>query len=101
MKARQEGTLLSTQMIRSGDSSRGYFTRSNCRWKEGMRADHRFWGQSLNVRFGSKADIRPKKRDVRFTPKSGHQEALLGCPLCAISRRFAYLDGRSSTHPSA
>src|SRR5262249_28879896 len=23
--------------------------------------------------------------DVRFTPKSGHQEALLGCPLCAKS----------------
>src|SRR5262249_44065927 len=27
---------------------------------------------STDVRFGSKADIRPKKRDVRFTPKSGH-----------------------------
>jgi hypothetical protein len=26
-----------------------------------------------NVRFGSKADIRPKKRDVRFTPESGHR----------------------------
>ena len=34
-------------MIRSGDSSRGYFTRSNCRWKEGMHADHRFWGLVL------------------------------------------------------
>jgi len=27
-----------------------------------------------DVRFGSKADIRRKKRDVRFTPKSGHQK---------------------------
>jgi len=25
-----------------------------------------------NVCFGSKADIRPKELDVRFTPKSGH-----------------------------
>ena len=25
-----------------------------------------------NVRFGSKADILPKERDVRFTPESGH-----------------------------
>jgi hypothetical protein len=31
-----------------------------------------FGGQSLNVRFGSKADIASIKRDVRFTPKSGH-----------------------------
>jgi hypothetical protein len=27
---------------------------------------------SANVRFGSKADIASIKRDVRFTPKSGH-----------------------------
>ena len=27
---------------------------------------------SADLRFGSKADIRLKKRDVRFTPKSGH-----------------------------
>ena len=27
---------------------------------------------AANVRFGSKADISPCPRDVRFTPKSGH-----------------------------
>jgi len=27
--------------------------------------------------------------DVCFTPESGHQEALLGCPLCANKRRTA------------
>src|SRR5215469_7732373 len=32
-------------------------------------------GPAHHVRFGSKADIRPKKRDVRFTPKSGHQQS--------------------------
>src|SRR5262249_18214833 len=36
-----------------------------------------------DVRFGSKADVRPKKRDVCFTPKNGHQLSTLGCPLCA------------------
>jgi len=38
------------------------------------------------VRFGSKADINAALIDVRFTPKSGHCETLLGCPLCAKSR---------------
>jgi hypothetical protein len=27
------------------------------------------------------------KRDVRFTPKSGHCRTTAGCPLCAKSRR--------------
>ena len=27
----------------------------------------------LDVRFGSKADIKARLRDVRFTPKSGHR----------------------------
>jgi hypothetical protein len=36
-----------------------------------------------HVRFGSKADIALAKSDVRFTPKSGHRETLLECPLCA------------------
>jgi hypothetical protein len=39
----------------------------------------------INVRFGSKADMRLLNYDVRFTPKSGHRQARLGCPLCAIS----------------
>jgi len=29
-------------------------------------------GVAADVRSGSKADIRPKELDVRFTPKSGH-----------------------------
>ena len=38
-----------------------------------------------NVRFGSKADISACVSDVRFTPKSGHSQRRLRCPLCAKS----------------
>ena len=38
-----------------------------------------------DVRFGSKADVTLLNFDVRFTPKSGHCRARLGCPLCAKS----------------
>src|ERR1700746_1166892 len=38
------------------------------------------------VSIGSKTDIRLKKRDVRFTPESGHQLRARGCPLSANSR---------------
>src|SRR6516164_1022114 len=38
-----------------------------------------------NVRFGSKADIGEGASDVRFTPKSGHWNAVVECPLCAIT----------------
>ena len=40
----------------------------------------------LDVRFGSITDIEARRADVRFTPKSGHCRATLGCPLCAKSR---------------
>ena len=67
-------------MIRSGDSSRGYFTRSNCRWKEGMHADQRFWGQSLNVRFAPKADIlRRSKMPVVHQAKISGEGGILMC----------------------
>ena len=39
--------------------------------------------------FGSIADIGTRPRHVRFTPKSGHSVAHLGCPLCAKSRHTA------------
>ena len=42
-------------------------------------------GQSLNVRFGSKADIGGGAADVRFTPESGHWNSVCECPLCANS----------------
>jgi hypothetical protein len=38
-----------------------------------------------NVRFGSLADIVPCRRDVRFTPESGHWLIASECPLCANS----------------
>jgi hypothetical protein len=38
-----------------------------------------------DFRFGSKADIPQRNRDVRFTPESGHQLSALGCPLSARS----------------
>jgi hypothetical protein len=39
--------------------------------------------ESVDVRLGSKADVTLWDRDVRFTPKSGHWRASVGCPLCA------------------
>jgi hypothetical protein len=37
------------------------------------------WGENVDVRFGSKADIFGDLRDVRFSPESGH-------PACALIR---------------
>src|SRR5215469_3443670 len=45
-------------------------------------------GSTADVRFGSKAEIAARPRNVRFTPKSGHQLSALGCLLCAKSRRL-------------
>jgi hypothetical protein len=42
-----------------------------------------------DVRFGSKADIGLPAIDIRYTPKSGHRETLLGCLLCANKRYLA------------
>jgi hypothetical protein len=33
-----------------------------------------------------RTDIEAHSLDVRFTPKSGHGRAALGCPLCASKR---------------
>src|SRR5215475_2983402 len=35
----------------------------------------------VSIRFGSKADIRAAKSDVRFTPESGHVRCSSQCPL--------------------
>src|SRR6516165_2917607 len=40
---------------------------------------------TADVRFGSKADIGVRPRDVRFTLKSGHRNSVVECPLCAKS----------------
>ena len=44
-----------------------------------------FW--ATHVRFGSKANISASLSYVRFAPESGHRDKLVGCRLCAISRR--------------
>jgi hypothetical protein len=51
---------------------------------QGQFAQHQ--ALAANVRFGSTADIEAPSPDVRFTRKSGHCRATVGCPLCAISR---------------
>src|SRR5215831_15131548 len=51
----------------------------------------RLEGPSPDVRFGSKADIDGYQRNVRFTPKSGHQLSAPGCPLSAKSGHQAEL----------
>jgi hypothetical protein len=40
---------------------------------------------AAHVRFGSKADIAVRPRNVCFTPESRHSSAQLPCPLCAKS----------------
>jgi len=42
-------------------------------------------GNGGHVRFGSKADILERLRDVSFTPESGHCRATVGCLFCAKS----------------
>jgi hypothetical protein len=42
--------------------------------------------QRHNIRASSTALYSSVKRDVCFTPKSGHCRATVGCPLCANSR---------------
>jgi hypothetical protein len=46
--------------------------------------------KTVDVRFGSKADIDERLTDVRFAPESRHCWATVGCPLCANSRHRAY-----------
>jgi hypothetical protein len=43
--------------------------------------------RAADVRFGSKADMTGRIRNVRFTPKSGHRRATVGCPLSANKHR--------------
>ena len=44
--------------------------------------------RSVDVRFGSLADIGQPIRDVRFTPESGHVQRRNRCLLCAISGHY-------------
>ena len=46
-----------------------------------------------NVRFGSEADIGVRPRNVYFTPKSGHWNSVVECPLCAKSGHSALRQG--------
>src|SRR5262245_60832164 len=49
------------------------------------------------VRFGSLADIGPIKRDVRFTPESGHRLGNIGWP--TMDERQRYIDwSRAAFH---
>src|SRR5262252_1933621 len=52
----------------------------------------------LDVRFGSEADIRPEKSDVRFTCKSGHRSARRQCLLCAKSGLMQCSNSRLFDH---
>ena len=71
----------------------------------GLETQHRTKGirvlqgarrQAANVRFGSKADIEAPSFDVRFTPKSGHQNSAAKCPLCAKSGHQFGLEDKGS-----
>ena len=55
---------------------------------------------SEDVRFGSKADISACVRDVRFTPKSGHFQRRLRCPLSAKSGHWPTTRFRFSSRAS-
>jgi len=45
--------------------------------------------RARDFRFGSKADIGVRPRHVRSTPKSGHWNSVVECPLCANSGHSA------------
>jgi hypothetical protein len=47
-----------------------------------------------NVRFGSKADLRARVRDVGFTPHSGREAPSSKSPLSAKSRQSLPVPGR-------
>ena len=55
---------------------------------------------SLDVRFESKADIRGRLGNVRFTPKSRHWNSVVECPLCAKSGHAKGLPARFGAKPS-
>src|SRR5215469_15224335 len=54
-----------------------------------LRVRNNILRPGTNVRFGSKADITAYLRNVRFTPKSGHWNSAMRCPLCAKSGHSA------------
>jgi hypothetical protein len=51
---------------------------------------------ALDFRKGSKADVTLLDFDVRFTPESGHQSAVVKCPLWATSEHDRF--NRESGH---
>jgi len=53
-----------------------------CRY---LRAKRNLFAVQVDVGFGSKADIRPSKYEVRFAPESRPAADGLECPLSAIS----------------
>jgi hypothetical protein len=58
-------------------------------------------GQSIDIRFGSKADIGHAEGHVRFTPESGHHLSAFGCPLCATDSQKAALKDLTAASASA
>jgi hypothetical protein len=44
---------------------------------------------TAHVSYGSQAEVKAFHINVRFTPKSGHCRATVGCPLCAKSGHCA------------
>src|SRR6516164_8497808 len=50
-----------------------------------------------NVGDGSKVDVSECPADVRFTPKSGHRNSVMRCPLCAKSGHLVLGRRQSST----
>jgi len=51
-----------------------------------------------HVRFGSFSDIGTHRRDVRFTPESGHQLSALRCPLSANQGHAKKTNPKSGMH---
>src|SRR6516165_7171254 len=55
------------------------------------RSDTRNWHRAVSKIFGGKKAL----RDVRFTPKSGHWNSAVKCPLCAKSGHSAPQQNRA------
>src|SRR5262249_31824985 len=93
--ARAASGHATTALLKSLVNSRRLMALPAPRTKSGSKDYHIFGPRIVSfvapqrdrnhVRFGSKADIGACPRHVRFTPKSGHRNSVVECPLCAKS----------------
>ena len=79
--SRHQGRHVYARAVRRGEEGR----LDRDQHEERLETHLRLRKHSVNVRFGSLADITTRSRHVRFNPDSGHSLVQVGCPKSAIS----------------